>query len=68
MRFSSFSDFVAMGGYGFYVWLSFGLSFVLLALLIFFSRVSNKQIKTRIAKQHIREQKLKAAQAKQMQS
>lgn len=68
MRFSSFSDFIAMGGYGFYVWLSFGLSFALLALLIIFSRISNKQIKTNIAKQYIREQKLKAAQAEQMQN
>lgn len=65
MRFSSFSDFIAMGGYGFYVWLSFGLSFALLALLIIFSQISNKQTKMRIAKQYLREQKLKAAQAQQ---
>lgn len=68
MRFSSFSDFIAMGGYGFYVWLSFGLSFALLALLIIFSRISNQQIKANIAKQYIREQKLKTAQAEQMQN
>ncbi|MGL5037996.1 MAG: heme exporter protein CcmD, partial [Aeromonas sp.] len=30
MYFASFSDFLAMGGYGFYVWLSFGLTLVCL--------------------------------------
>lgn len=67
MRFSSFSEFIAMGGYGFYVWLSFGLSFALLALLIIFSKVSHQQTKASIAKRLIREEKLKAAQAQQKQ-
>lgn len=34
MQFDSFSDFLAMGGYGFYVWISFGLSFLALGLLL----------------------------------
>lgn len=32
MNWGSFSAFLHMGGYGFYVWSSFGLSFALLAL------------------------------------
>ena len=31
MNWSSWSDFVAMGGYGFYVWGSFGVSAVVIA-------------------------------------
>ena len=31
MKWGSFSAFLHMGGYGFYVWSSFGLSFALLA-------------------------------------
>ncbi|MFQ1013919.1 heme exporter protein CcmD [Avibacterium paragallinarum] len=34
MFFESVSDFLNMGGYGFYVWLSYGLSFLALVGLI----------------------------------
>lgn len=34
MHFESFSDFLAMGGYGFYIWLSYGLTYLLLVGLI----------------------------------
>ncbi|AZI14791.1 heme exporter protein CcmD [Avibacterium paragallinarum] len=34
MFFESVTDFLNMGGYGFYVWLSYGLSFLALAGLI----------------------------------
>ncbi|MCC5851287.1 MAG: heme exporter protein CcmD [Alkalimonas sp.] len=30
MQFDSFSDFLAMGGYGFYIWLAYGLTYGLL--------------------------------------
>lgn len=33
MQFNSLSEFVSMGGYGFFVWISFGLSFFALILL-----------------------------------
>lgn len=40
MNWGSFSAFLHMGGYGFYVWSSFGLSFALLAieLLLLYKR------------------------------
>ncbi len=39
MNWGSFSAFLHMGGYGFYVWSSFGLSFALFALeLLFLSK------------------------------
>ena len=33
MQFNSLSEFLSMGGYGFFVWISFGLSFLVLLLL-----------------------------------
>ncbi|QRM20911.1 heme exporter protein CcmD [Dechloromonas sp. TW-R-39-2] len=32
MYWNSFSDFIAMGGYGFYVWGSFGLTAAIMAI------------------------------------
>lgn len=61
MQFSSFAEFIDMGGYGFYVWLSFGLGFILLSLLVVNSLMSHTQTKKRIAKQHERQEKLKRA-------
>jgi len=42
MQFDSFSDFIAMGGYGFYVWLSFGTC-ALILLGILFSSLRDKK-------------------------
>ena len=46
MAFSSFSEFWAMGGYGFFVWLSYGISALAVVLYIVFVRVQNKKIMT----------------------
>ena len=43
MQFSSFSEFIAMGGHGFYVWLSYGISLLLLALLVISSLSQSKK-------------------------
>lgn len=59
MQFNSFSDFLAMGGYGFYVWLSFGISAALILALIFSSILSHKQVLKNIASQQLRENKLR---------
>jgi heme exporter protein D len=59
MQFDSFSDFLAMGGYGFYVWLSFGISAALILVLIFSSILSHKQVLKNIASQQLRENKLR---------
>ena len=61
MQFDSFADFINMGGYAFYVWLSFGVSFGLLAILTISSKLSHTKMKQDIAKQIKREQKLKQA-------
>ena len=61
MQFSTFSDFIAMGGHGFYVWLSYGISFLLLALLIIHSKRKNTAIIQQIRLRQKREEKLKQA-------
>ncbi|REL31777.1 heme exporter protein CcmD [Thalassotalea euphylliae] len=65
MQFDSFSAFLDMGGYGFFVWLSYGASIVLFLLLIVSSLKASKAIKGQIASQIKREQKLKLAAEQQ---
>ena len=65
MQFTSINDFITMGNHGFYVWLSFGITFLLLAALVFSSKTKNKQVKHAILKRQQREQKLKQAAALQ---
>ena len=59
MQFESFSAFLEMGGYGFYVWLSFGVSTALILALIFSSLMSHKQVIKNIALRQQRESKLR---------
>ena len=47
MQWNSFSDFISMGGYGFYVWGSYGVTVVLLAAELIMLRSR----KRRLAKQ-----------------
>ncbi|MFT6193922.1 MAG: heme exporter protein D [Cognaticolwellia sp.] len=61
MQFDSFSAFIAMGGYGFYVWLSYGVSLLALALLVLSSITNHKKIKQQIAQREKREKKLRQA-------
>lgn len=42
-QFSSISEFFAMGGYGFYVWLSYAITFATVGLLIWQSKREIKQ-------------------------
>ncbi|WP_448211865.1 heme exporter protein CcmD [Colwellia sp. MEBiC06753] len=67
MQFDSFAAFLDMGGYGFFVWLSFGISAALLGLLIFASSKSASNTRLQIARQINREQKLKRAAKQQQQ-
>ncbi len=61
MQFNSFSDFINMGGYGFYVWLSFGAAALILTLLLVSSKAGHQQIINQIAKRKQREDKLRQA-------
>ena len=68
MQFNSFSDFIAMGGYGFYVWLSYGVTALLLIALLLSSLAKDKRVKQQILARQKREQKLRQAVAKQKKS
>ncbi|MBB1441266.1 heme exporter protein CcmD [Shewanella sp. SG41-4] len=59
MQFDSFKDFLDMGGYGFYVWLSYGVTFGCLATLITLSVRQKRKVLIEIAKKITREQRLK---------
>ena len=63
MQFNSFSDFINMGGYGFYVWLSFGAAAAILTILFVNSAMGHQKVISQIAKRKVREDKLRAARA-----
>jgi heme exporter protein D len=44
MQWNSFSDFIQMGGYGFYVWGSYGVTFVLLAAELIMLRSRKRRV------------------------
>jgi heme exporter protein D len=62
MQFSSFADFIAMGGHGFYVWISYGASALLFFLLIYISKSQDQQVKKQIIQREKRHKKLKIAE------
>ncbi len=59
MQFDSFSAFINMGGYGFYVWLSYGVATALLLILMFSSVTGHKHVIKNIAQRKQREDKLR---------
>lgn len=65
MEFSSFSDFISMGGYGFYVWLAYGVSLLSVLCLIINTTYKRKKILTHVAQRLAREQRVKAAQKRE---
>ncbi|ENC6432079.1 heme exporter protein CcmD [Aeromonas veronii] len=62
MYFASFSDFMAMGGYAFYVWLSFGLTLVCLVGIIISTRMKTRSLLAELRSKQAREARRKAAQ------
>ncbi|MDP2636461.1 MULTISPECIES: heme exporter protein CcmD [unclassified Pseudoalteromonas] len=65
MQFDSFSDFIAMGGYGFYVWLSFGTCALILLGILLSSLNDTKRILASVKQQADREQRIKQAKQEQ---
>ncbi|WP_462179608.1 heme exporter protein CcmD [Pseudoalteromonas gelatinilytica] len=61
MQFDSFADFIAMGGYGFYVWLSFGSCALILLGILFSSLNDTKRIFSSVEQQALREERIKKA-------
>jgi heme exporter protein D len=66
MQFDSINAFFNMGGYGFYVWLSYGSCAILLTLLLFSSLSNQKNIIQQIAQRQKREEKLRQAAQQQL--
>ncbi|MCL1144357.1 heme exporter protein CcmD [Shewanella gaetbuli] len=64
MKFDSFADFIDMGGYGFFVWLAYGVTFGCLGILILHSLSQKKKVLTEIAKKMTREDRLKESRGK----
>lgn len=62
MAFNSINDFLAMGGYGFYVWLSYGLTFLALFSIVISSIMKKNKIFKNVEKRLLREQRIKKAQ------
>lgn len=58
-QFDSISDFLAMGGYGFYVWFSYAVTFIAVGGLIWLSRREHKAILAQAKKELARAEKLK---------
>ncbi|WP_373819328.1 heme exporter protein CcmD [Glaesserella sp.] len=54
-QFDSISAFFDMGGYGFYVWLAYGITFLTMGLLIWQSKREGKQIFRQVRKEQARE-------------
>ncbi|WP_413702275.1 heme exporter protein CcmD [Psychromonas sp. KJ10-10] len=50
-----------MGGYGFYVWLSYGLTFLALFILIINSVAKKNKILKEVEQRYLREQRMKSA-------
>ena len=62
MQFDSFSAFLAMGGYGFYVWLAVTFSVLTLGSLTVGTIVKRRQIINEIKNKHQRIQRMRAAE------
>ncbi|OOF35708.1 heme exporter protein CcmD [Rodentibacter heidelbergensis] len=59
MFFQTWSDFFNMGGYGFYVWLSYGISFIAIVALIIQSIKQRKSVLRNVQRETQREARLK---------
>ena len=62
MKFDSWSAFWAMGGYGFYVWLSFGLTIFSLVALWVSTMATKKSLLRAVKQKQARAARRKAAQ------
>ncbi|ABV85540.1 MULTISPECIES: heme exporter protein CcmD [Shewanella] len=59
MQFDSVSEFINMGGYAFYVWLAYGVTFFSLGTLVVLSVRQKRKVLVEIAKKIQREERLK---------
>lgn len=64
MHFEDFSSFLDMGGYGLYVWLSFGVTTLSLLVLWLDSFFFKRTLLTKVLSEQKRQERIKAAAEK----
>ncbi|EGY33201.1 heme exporter protein CcmD [Aggregatibacter actinomycetemcomitans] len=64
MFFQSWGEFINMGGYGFYVWLSYGLSLLVIGVLIVQSLAGKSAVLKSIKREQQRETRLQQLKQK----
>ena len=62
MQFETWDSFIAMGGYGFYVWLAFGIPFGCMLWLVIGAIVDSRKLLAEVRKEAARKSRIKAAQ------
>lgn len=67
MQFDSWQSFWAMGGYGLYVWLSFGVTFGVMIIMAFTSFKQHKSLLKNVLAEKERQQRIKAARQQKKQ-
>ena len=65
MFFESWQDFLQMGGYGFYVWLSYGISFAAIVILAIQSYRDKGAVLREVRREQAREQRVQNKQRKE---
>ena len=68
MQFESFADFLNMGGYAFYVWLSFGVTFVAMAMIAIQSFIKHRNLMKQVVVEQERKARIKKARLQQQDS
>ncbi|WP_334012633.1 heme exporter protein CcmD [Alteromonas sp. S167] len=61
MQFESFSDFINMGGYAFYVWLSFGVTFFSMGIIAVQSYLKQSSLLKAVIVEQERKARIKKA-------
>ena len=56
MAFNSFADFLNMGGHGLYVWLSYGLGLITIALCIYVPIAQGREVRKSLRRRILREE------------
>lgn len=65
MQFDSLGAFLAMGGYGLYVWLSFGVTAIMMVLITFQTRMEHRTLLVQISTEKQRKARIQKARKRQ---
>ena len=68
MQFESLADFINMGGYAFYVWLSFGVTFAAMAIIAIQSLIKHRNLLRQVVVEQERKARIKQARQQQQDS